>query len=248
MEGVRHHTPVVLAAIPARFGSTRFAGKPVAPIAGRPMIAWVVDAALRASMVDEVLVVSDHEAIAHAARDAGARAVCVPREAASGTDRLVDGLAVDTRASEASIIVNLQGDEPLIEPETIDRCVERLSADAAADIVTPVRSMRAGEAADDPNLVKAAVTEAGRALYFSRSRVPYDGDVLVHVGLYAYRRAAFDRFVSAPVSALERIERLEQLRALELGLAVMCVEVETRSIGVDVPSDIQRVEALLEER
>lgn len=209
------------------------------------MIAWVVDAALRASMVDDVLVVSDHEGIVDAAREAGARAVLDATEAASGTDRIAAGLRVDRKGGEAGIVVNLQGDEPLIEPATIDRCVEQLSADAAADIVTPIRAIRDAESPDDPNLVKVAVTEAGRALYFSRSRIPHGGDVRVHVGLYAYRRAAFDRFVAAPVCSLERVEHLEQLRALEAGLTVVCVSVETRSIGVDVPDDIARVESLL---
>lgn len=246
MESLPDHPAVVLAAIPARYGATRFPGKPLAEILGRPMIAWVVEAARGAGRVDDVAVVTDDESVAKAARNAGARAVVSPRSAASGSDRIAHLLAADPVAGRATIVVNVQGDEPLIEPGAIDAAVDALAADSAADIVTLVRPLRGGEDANDPNLVKAAVGHTGRALYFSRAPIPSGGAGRIHVGLYAYRRAAFDRFVTAPPTALEETERLEQLRALELGLVIRCVAFDSHSIAVDVPADIARVEAVLQ--
>ncbi|HUP00306.1 MAG TPA: 3-deoxy-manno-octulosonate cytidylyltransferase [Gemmatimonadota bacterium] len=241
---------MVLAAIPARWGATRFPGKPLASILGRPMIAWVVDAARSATRVDDVAVVTDHPEIARAAEAAGARAVVSGAPADSGTDRIGHLLAMDPVAAQARIIVNVQGDEPLLEPEAIDAAVrlldEDLDSDPATEIATLVRPLRSGERADDPHLVKVAVAGDGRALSFSRDPIPH-GAPRIHIGLYAYRRTAFDRFVEVAPSPLERLERLEQLRALDLGIVVRCVEFDSRSIAVDRPEDLTRVEAVLEE-
>lgn len=237
---------MVLAAVPARHGSTRFPGKPLVPIAGRPMIAWVVDAARAAGTVDAVVVVTDHEAIGEAAEAAGARAVVIDRPAASGTDRIAHLLDADPESAKADVIVNVQGDEPLLEPEAIDAAVRGL--EDGADIATLIRDLRPGEDPAEPNLVKAVATADGRALYFSRAPIPHGGRTAVHVGLYAYRREAFDRFVAAGPTDLEVAERLEQLRALELGLVIRCVAFETASIGVDAPRDVDRVEAALRAR
>jgi 3-deoxy-manno-octulosonate cytidylyltransferase (CMP-KDO synthetase) len=236
---------VILGAIPARWGASRFPGKPLVEIAGRPLIGWVVEAALGARTLDEVVVVTDREEIARAAEAAGGRAVTIVREAASGTDRIGQLLAADARSAAAEVVVNVQGDEPLLEPAAIDAAVEALERDAEADIATLARPLRTGESAADPGLVKVAVTSRGRALYFSRAPIPHGAAERVHVGLYAYRRSAFERFVSAPATALERAERLEQLRALELGLAIAVVEFASRSIGVDTPEDVARVAAAL---
>lgn len=236
---------MILGAIPARWASTRFPGKALAKIAGRPLVTWVVEAALDARALDAVVVVTDHEEIARAAEAAGGRAVVIAREAASGTDRIAHLLATDEACAPARIVVNVQGDEPLLEPSAIDAAVEALESEPEADIATLARPVRADESAQDPSLVKVAVGGAGRALYFSRAPIPHGGASRIHVGLYAYRRSAFDRFVAAAPTALELAERLEQLRALELGLAIAVVPFDSRSIGVDIPADVARVESVL---
>ncbi len=218
------------------------------------MIGWVVAAARGARRVDDVAVITDREEIAAAAREAGARAVVSDREAASGSDRIAQLLEVDPAAARATTIVNLQGDEPALEAAAIDRAIELLDR-RGVDIATLARAPRAGERIEDPDLVKVVLAANGRALYFSRAPVPHgvgsrmdeEGDAgpWIHVGLYAYRRAAFDRFTAAPPSALERAERLEQLRALELGLEIGCAVVETESVAVDTPADVPRAEAAL---
>lgn len=234
---------MILGAIPARWGSTRFPGKALAEIAGVPLIARVVRAALGARTLDAVVVVTDHEGIALAAEAAGARAVVIQRKAASGTDRIAQLLAADRTCGEARIVVNVQGDEPLLEPAAIDAAVEALERDAEADIATLARAPRPGESLEDPDVVKVRVGGDGRALDFSRGPLP--GEPLVHIGLYAYRRAAIERFVAASATARENAERLEQLRALDLGLAIAVVPFDSGSIGVDTPADVARVEAAL---
>jgi 3-deoxy-manno-octulosonate cytidylyltransferase (CMP-KDO synthetase) len=236
---------VILGAIPARWGSTRFPGKALAEIAGEPLVSRVVRAALRARTLDAVVVVTDHEGIALAAEAAGARAVVIQREAASGTDRIAQLLAADRACDAARIVVNVQGDEPLLEPSAIDMAVEALERDPEADIATLARPLRPGESADDVDIVKVQVGGAGRALDFSREPIPGPDDPLVHIGLYAYRREAIERFVAAAPAAREKAERLEQLRALEIGLAIAVVAFDSRSIGVDTPEDVARVEAAL---
>jgi 3-deoxy-manno-octulosonate cytidylyltransferase (CMP-KDO synthetase) len=236
---------VILGAIPARWGSTRFPGKALADVAGRPLIGWVVEAALGARTLDDVVVVTDHEGIARAGEAAGGRAVVIARTAASGTDRIGHLLAADERCASARIVVNVQGDEPLLEPAAIDAAVDALEGAPAPDVATLARPLRPGESPADPSVVKVAVTADGRALYFSRSPIPHGAAPRVHVGLYAYRRSAFDRFVASAPTALERTERLEQLRALELGLVIAVVPFASRSIGVDTREDVARVAAAL---
>lgn len=245
MEGLSGRASVVLAAIPARYGATRFPGKPLAEILGRPMIAWVVEAALAAGRIDDVAVVTDHEGVARAAEAAGARAVVSDLPAASGSDRIGHLLAADLAADRATIIVNVQGDEPLLEPAAIDAATAVLIGDPVIDIATLLRPLRSGERETDPGLVKVALGDDGRGLYFSRAPIPHGGPWSVHIGLYAYRRRAFDRFVTAPVTRLEAGEKLEQIRALELGMHIRCVDFPSRSIAVDAPEDIARVEAAL---
>jgi 3-deoxy-manno-octulosonate cytidylyltransferase (CMP-KDO synthetase) len=236
---------VILGAIPARWGSTRFPGKALAEIAGIPLVARVVQAALRARTLDAVVVVTDHEGIALAAELAGGRAVVIEREAASGTDRIAQLLEADLACGEARIVVNVQGDEPLLEPAAIDAAVEALEKDSGADVATLSRPLRSGERADDPDLVKVEVDANGRAIRFSRAPIPGSAPARVHVGLYAYRREAIDRFVAAPPTPDEKAERLEQLRAQAVGLAIAVVPFDSRSIGVDTPADVARVEAAL---
>lgn len=213
-------------------------------IAGQPLITRVVEAARAARTLDDVVVVTDHAAIARAAEAAGGRAVVIEREAESGTDRIAQLLDIDESCRAAGVVVNIQGDEPLLEPEAIDAAVSALEA-KPADIATIARVLRPGEGAESPDLVKVVVGGSGRALYFSRAPVPHGAALLIHIGLYVYRRDAFDRFVASPPTTLEKVERLEQLRALELGLAIQVVEFDSRSVAVDVPEDVRRVEEVL---
>ena len=232
---------MILGAIPARWASRRFPGKALVEIAGRPLVAWVVKAALAARTLDAVVVVTDDERIARAAESAGGRGVVIRRDAASGSDRIAQLLGSDAECARARIVVNVQGDEPLLEPAAIDAAVEGIRAEPDADIVTLSRPIRPDERADDPDLVKVAVGERGFALYFSRAAIPHGDAGRVHVGLYAFRRDAFDRFAAAAPTALERAESLEQLRALEIGLRIRVAPFDSRSIGVDVPADVPRV-------
>src|SRR5687768_16060147 len=162
---------MILGAIPARWGSTRFPGKALAEIAGVPLVGRVVQAALAARTLDAVVVVTDHAGIALAAESAGARGVVIEREAASGTDRIAQLLATDRACGEARIVVNVQGDEPLLEPAAIDAAVEALERDPDSDIATLARPLRSGESADDPDLVKVETDADARATRFSRARI-----------------------------------------------------------------------------
>ncbi len=248
----------VLAVIPARWGSRRFPGKPLAKIAGRPMIAWVVDAARRAKRVDDVLVATDDERIAAAARDAGAEACLTRGDHATGTDRAAE--AVQGRSP--SLVLNLQGDEPLLEPDSVDRLVEAFDDGAVRMATLAVRGVTDAERAD-PHLAKIVVDDRGDALYFSRAPIPYrnvdagapalgEGEAESiawrHVGTYAFRTDALMEFVAAGREGLEALEDLEQLRALRLGWRIRVVEIDRRPIGVDRPEDVNRVETVLRER
>ncbi|HUP18778.1 MAG TPA: 3-deoxy-manno-octulosonate cytidylyltransferase [Gemmatimonadota bacterium] len=238
---------MILAAIPVRWGARRFPGKPLAPLRGRPVVAWVVEAALAAERVDRVAVVTDHPEIGRAAEAAGARAVVLDRPAESGSDRIAHLLEADPEAAGATVVVNVQGDEPLLESAAIDAAIHAVET-SDADVTTLVRPLRPGEDPADPDLVKVAVADDGRAFWFSRAPIPHGDPTRIHVGLYAYRRAAFDAFVAAPPTRLERTERLEQLRILELGRTIRCVEFATRSIGIDTPADLERADAALDAR
>ena len=236
--------------IPARFRASRFPGKPLAPIAGRPMLQHVIEGARRAKRLREVLVATDDARIAEAAAAVGAPVVMTSPDHPTGTDRLAEAAASFADA----IVVNIQGDEPLIEGFVIDAAVEALEADAGAVASTVVHPLEPG-ALDDPNRVKVVLDRSGRALYFSRAPIPFrraDAPAprwLQHVGLYAYRRDFLLRFVSLAQGEAERAEGLEQLRILEHGHAIRCAVIEGwQSVPVDVPADVARVEARLARR
>lgn len=235
---------MILAAIPARWGASRFPGKPLADLGGRPVVAWVVDAARATPGIDRVVVVTDHAGIGRAAEAAGARAVVIDRPAASGSDRIAQLLKADPESEAAEVIVNVQGDEPFIEPAVLAAALAAL--EGGADVGTVARPLAPDEDPADPHRVKVARAADGRALWFSRAPIPDGGPHLIHLGIYAYRRAAFDRFADAAPTALERAERLEQLRALEIGLEIRCAVRESRSIGIDTPDDLARAAARLE--
>jgi 3-deoxy-manno-octulosonate cytidylyltransferase (CMP-KDO synthetase) len=236
--------------IPARYRASRFPGKPLTQIAGRPMLHHVIEGARRAKRLREVWVATDDERIAEAAAALGAPVAMTSPEHPTGTDRLAEAAA----SLSDAIVVNIQGDEPLIEGFVIDAAIEALEADAGAAMATVVHRLELS-ALDDPNRVKVVLDRAGRALYFSRAAIPYrraDAPApryFQHVGLYAYRRDALLRFVTLAQGEAERAEGLEQLRALEHGFEIRCVVIEGwQSVPVDVPADVARVEALLARR
>lgn len=248
-------SPIVV--IPARLGSTRLPGKPLAEIHGEPMIVHVLRRA-QAAEVGPVVVACAEPAIVEAVEAAGGRAVLSRADHASGSDRVfeaVEGLDPEHRHDA---VLNLQGDLPTIAPETI-RAVLRPLADPAVDIATLVAEITDPAERGDPNVVKAAVAfgpdqdrarPVARALYFSRTPVPWDrGEVqrplYHHIGLYGFRRTALARFVALPVSALERREGLEQLRALEAGMRIEAALVDSVPLGVDTPADLARARELL---
>lgn len=232
-----------VAVIPARYASTRLPGKPLKDIAGKPMIEWVYRQTAQ-SGASEVIVATDDERIAAACRAFGARVEMTSTEHASGTDRIAE-LARRFQWADEQIVVNVQGDEPLVPASLVDALVGALLDDPRADLATPVVGASASEVAS-PDVVTAACDEQWNALYFSRSAIPHGAArYWKHLGVYAYRKAALERFVHASPIELEAVERLEQLRALSLGLRVRAVEVDVVTHAVDRPDDVTAVEAIL---
>ncbi len=244
----------VICVIPSRYASVRLPAKPLAPICGKPLVQWVWEAAQRARTLDELLVATDDERIARVVEDFGGVAVMTSPECASGTDRIAAAVA----GREGDIVVNIQGDEPLMAGENIDACVEALRKDPNAAVATPMVRITQPEEIAAPHVVKVVYDAAGYALYFSRSAIPntlrasdeekQSVPIMKHLGLYVYRREALEKFVTLPPSRYERVEKLEQLRFLEAGYRIRMVEVAHDSVGVDTPEDVVRVEALLRER
>ncbi len=248
----------VLAIIPARFASSRFPGKPLAPLSGRPMIQWVYERARRATRVADVVVATDDARIAEAVGRFGGRAIMTSAEHRSGTDRVAEVVRSATEAQHAKIIVNVQGDEPLLDPTAIDRAVAPLLEDRTVEMATLATPLADPRDVADPNTVKVVTDRAGFALYFSRAPIPFrrSGEVpgesatplaFKHIGLYVYRRATLLRMAGLAPTPLEVAESLEQLRALEHGIRIRVVAVERDSIGVDTPEDLNRAEALIAE-
>lgn len=238
-----------LGVIPARASSTRFPKKITARINGKPMVQYVWEAARQARLLDDVVVATDDREIYETVRDFGGKAVLTPNTFESGTDRVAFA-AAEIGAGPDDVIVNLQGDEPLLPPTAIDRLIESLEGDASAQMATLAVAKYLPHELADPNIVKVIFACDGRALTFSRQplRANSDGAFFKHVGIYAFRAPALQRFCALPPSALERAERLEQLRALENGMAIQVVLMEEDTIAVDVPGDIAKVEARLNER
>ena len=233
----------IVGVIPARYASIRFPGKPLASLAGKPMVVRVWEAARSAGRIDRVVVATDDERIAKVVREAGGEAVLTSPDAASGTDRLAEA----ARQIPADVYVNVQGDEPLMSPSNIDVAVETLVSDSRREIATLALPIPASDAAD-PNVVKAAVAADGRALYFSRAPIPYvrNGQPAYrkHLGIYGYRAATLQRLAALSPSPLERTESLEQLRWLEAGYTIWVGEATDDSIGVDTPEDLRKAELL----
>ncbi len=241
--------PLVL--IPARLAATRLPNKPLAEIAGEPMIVHVWRRAMGAG-VGPVAVATDAPSIAEAVERAGGRAVMTRADHPSGSDRIHEAVEILDPDGRHDAVVNVQGDLPTIDPRAIAAAVLPL-ADPAVDIATLVAAIVREEERGDPNVVKLVGSEVApgrfRALYFTRATAPFgDGLLFHHIGLYAYRRRALARFVSLPPSALERRERLEQLRALEAGMRIDAVLVDDVPLGVDTPHDLERARESLAAR
>jgi 3-deoxy-manno-octulosonate cytidylyltransferase (CMP-KDO synthetase) len=244
----------IIGIIPARFASTRFPGKPLALIAGKPLIQRVVEQCQKAGSLTEVVVATDDERIYRAAKKFCAVEM-TRADHPSGSDRIAE---VAGRLS-CDAVVNIQGDEPLIDPSVIDAVAGALAHSEMSTAATPVKNPAEY---DNPNVVKVVVNTAGHALYFSRRTIPYLREAasrpvteqlaafpfLKHLGIYGFRRETLLRLVKFPVSPLENAEKLEQLRALDHGIGIAVVKVDYDSIGVDVPEDVARVEKLLGHR
>jgi 3-deoxy-manno-octulosonate cytidylyltransferase (CMP-KDO synthetase) len=238
----------VLIVIPARMAATRLPGKPLADIAGEPMIVHVLRRAMAAAL-GPVVVATDAPEIAAVVDKAGGRAVMTRADHPSGSDRVFEALGLVDSAQRVEFVVNLQGDLPTLEPAAIAAALAPL-ADPAVGIATLAAKITRDGERTDPNIVKVVGTPLGpsrlRALYFTRATAPSgDGPLYHHIGLYAYRRAALERFVALPPSPLERRERLEQLRALEAGMRIDVEIVDTVPLGVDTPEDLERARAVL---
>ncbi|MDE1170711.1 MAG: 3-deoxy-manno-octulosonate cytidylyltransferase [Verrucomicrobium sp.] len=231
--------------IPARYASTRFPGKPLVLIKGKPLIQWVWEKARKCKRADRVVVATDDERIFRAVEWFGGEAVMTSPEHPTGTDRIAE--AARRLRAKADLYVNIQGDEPAVDPKEIERLIAGIGRSPIATLAHAVT-----DPADlaNPNVVKVVCDAAGRALYFSRSPIPFARGkakprYLRHVGLYAFRAEALRRFVKLPPGVLEQAESLEQLRALENGMAIRVVETKMRCHGVDTPADLRLVQKLL---
>jgi 3-deoxy-manno-octulosonate cytidylyltransferase (CMP-KDO synthetase) len=241
----------IVGIIPARYGSTRFPGKPLALIAGKPLIQHVVERCQKARTLSEVIVATDDTRVWEVAQNF-CRAEMTAPDHPSGSDRIAEV----ARNCPCDGVINIQGDEPLIDPKVIDAVAAAL---ADEEMSTAATSLTELADLDNPNVVKVVVNGRGRALYFSRRTIPYVRDTasgaeqlaafpfLKHAGIYGYRRETLLRLVAFPTSLLERAEKLEQLRALENGIQVAVVKVKYNNIGVDIPADVKKVEQALKQ-
>ncbi len=234
--------------IPARFPSQRFPGKPLADIGGRSMIQRVWERSCQSALASRVIVATDDERIVEHVSSLGGEAVMTPPELASGSERVAWAAA----GTGADVVVNVQGDEPLIDPGVIDAVIAPFFDGVQTDMTTAASPIMDAGDLDNPNIVKAVCAADGHALYFSRAAVPHvrdadpaggrvGGSHLKHIGIYGFTATALRHFATLPESPLERLERLEQLRALEAGMRIHVVRVAYDSIAVDIPADVDRV-------
>ncbi len=242
--------PKVIVVIPARYGSTRLAGKPLISLAGKPMIQRVYERAKMAQRAERVIVATDDERIVKAVEGFGGEARMTRTEHRTGTERIAEVAARE----EGDVFVNVQGDEPLLDPGAIDVAVNALLEEPAASISTVATPIKTPGDIMDPNIVKTVLDFDGNALYFSRAPIPWVRDTaskiqvrhLKHLGLYVFQREALLEYATLPQGELERIEQLEQLRWMENGWKIRVAEVEHDAISVDVREDVARVEKLLQ--
>lgn len=242
----------MVALIPARYGSTRFPGKPLAEVFGKPLIQWVYEQACRVSGLGGVYVATDDPRIEECVRGFGGQALLTRGDHASGTDRVAEAAGLLGLAGH-DIVLNVQGDQPVFPPLLAGHLAQVAARDCSAVMVTPARREYDLRAASDPNVVKVVLNHRGRALYFSRSPIPYwrEGQkpfFYRHIGLYAYRVDFLREFVSLPPGRLEEAEKLEQLRALEYGYPIVVVETAEETLEVDTPADLERFRQYLARR
>lgn len=243
-----------LGIIPSRYGSSRFPGKPLHLLCGKPLVAWVVEAVKKAKTLDDVIVATDDERIVAAVEAHGGKAVMTPSELPSGTDRIA--CAAGDFADD-DILVNIQGDEPLISPDLIDALVGRMKEGSKWDMATAVTPIKSLDDLNAKTVVKVVLDRDDGALYFSRAPIPCDRDHepdiksglwVRHLGIYAYRGAFLKKYISAPPCDLEKTEKLEQLRALWMGAKIAVIRTDDEGVGVDTPEDAVRIEAILQAR
>lgn len=243
-----------LGIIPSRYGSSRFPGKPLHLLCGKPLVAWVVEAVKKAKTLDDVIVATDDERIVAAVEAHGGRAVMTPSELPSGTDRIA--CAAGDFADD-DILVNIQGDEPLISPDLIDALVGRMKEGTKWDMATAVTPIKSLDDLNAKTVVKVVLDRDDGALYFSRAPIPCDRDHepdissglwVRHLGIYAYRGAFLKKYISEPPCDLEKTEKLEQLRALWMGAKIAVIRTDDEGVGVDTPEDAVRIEAILRAR
>lgn len=234
--------------IPARLGSTRFPGKVLALLNGKPIIQWVWERAVR-SKADSVLVAADDQRVIDTVSAFGGKAVMTRRDHPSGSDRIWEA----AQGTDAELIVNLQGDEPLTPPCVVDDLIDAMM-ESGADMGTVVVPVTRAQVEKNPNQPKVVLTSDDFAIYFSRSMIPFlreggkETEIYRHWGIYAYRREALRRFVSLPQGKLEQCEKLEQLRALENGMRIKVIRTTCDAIGIDTPEDLAKAEAFVAER
>lgn len=234
----------VIGVIPARYGSSRFEGKVLADIAGKPMIQRVWEAATKAKTLDELVVACDDERIHKAVCDFGGRAVMTSRDHASGTERIIEVIT----DMDVKVVVNIQADEPLLHPSMIDDVSRSLLDEPSLVVATLMKRILREEEIADPNVVKVVCDKKGRALYFSRSVIPFVREqgaggtsYYKHIGLYGYTKDFLFVYKNLAASRLEKLEKLEQLRILENGYPIKVLETQRETLGVDTPEDLEKV-------
>jgi len=236
----------ILGVIPARFGSTRFPGKVLALLSSKTVLQHVYERACQSRYLSSTIIATDDERVYEAARSFGAPVRMTRADHLSGTDRVAEAAS----AEEAAVVVNIQGDEPLIDPAAIDAAILPVIHDSDVAMATLKKKIEDPREIDDPNVVKVVTNHAGDAIYFSRCAIPYareqGGAWFKHIGLYVYRRDFLLGYSRLPVGPLERAERLEQLRAIENGYSIRVIETDYESLGVDTPEDLERVSRLFE--
>ncbi|MBZ0166102.1 MAG: 3-deoxy-manno-octulosonate cytidylyltransferase [Candidatus Omnitrophica bacterium] len=239
----------VVGVIPARYDSVRFPGKALAQIEGRPMIQHVYEQARRSRLLTDVIVACDDERIKSAAMEIGAKVIMTRPDHACGTDRIVEAV----QGVEAEMIVNIQGDEPLIEPQVVDSLIEALREDPQQVMATVVTKIHSPQDIDDPNVVKVVLDNQHFGIYFSRSAIPFNRAGIEHVyykhlGIYAYTKEFLLIYAALPKTTLESAECLEQLRAIQYGYKIKTIITDYDSVGVDTPEDLAKVARMIKER
>ncbi|MEI6631708.1 MAG: 3-deoxy-manno-octulosonate cytidylyltransferase [bacterium] len=240
----------IIGVIPARFSSTRFEGKVLAKIMGKPMLEHVWERAGEAILLDELIIACDDERVATVAREFGAKVVMTSKDHLCGTDRIIEVI----NPIDVKVVINIQADEPLIHPTMIDSLARELLADSSISVATLIKKIEDNAELDDPNIVKVVADKNKFALYFSRAAIPYkaknskveDPIYYKHIGLYGYTKDFLFTFKNLPSSSLENIEKLEQLRMLEEGFRIRLIETKYDTVGVDVPEDLKKVAERLE--